>query len=242
MTEREAEYRERVMNLVTTHGGRITLDTLRKERLVPGPWILPVMRGLCRDHKLLLEGECTYVLPPKQPQTSLPLRVEPTTTNALDKPVRALLESMTSGEGEADQGRQCCRCRSVKQFAQFERPGMQRAARICNDCAGYKPEQDAPSNTDARRYELRYQGTFDATPCTGVALPFPFLVTAPAAPTVPQSEHADELRIQVSPKVRDYLERLVRTGLFGDSINDAAECLIWSGIEQRLPMLSKVTA
>jgi hypothetical protein len=202
----EEVYRKRAIALLTSNGGKMTLAQLRLKQIIPMQHVAGLMERMFEERLLMREGEM-YLLPPKNPQSTLPLRVGgPVTSPPAAEP--------DPPESFTPIGKRCVKCHDDKPRDKFpRREGMQRASRVCTDCEPVTTKSD--SSREISIPEVQPQAT-------------------------PVKAQQIELRLTIDDRIKNYLERLVRTGLFGDTIDDAAETLIWSGIEQRLPLIAKV--
>lgn len=227
-----AELRDRALNLVKLNGGRATLEQIRAGRIIPGPLVTEVMRSLVSGKHLAMEGEATYVL--LRPTVAESRQLAGTPAAGTDPQQHRPLTPVKSVGGPAEP--------EPRKKGRPRREGTQAPSKpiACLRCQMQFPPQEFDAGPGRRRFRLCCTCGDRMPAGSSIAPPAD---TAPAAVPEPRppvhdigdlaAKWTNSLSLDLT-RIRPYLDLLLQTGLYGNSLEQCVERLLTAGIERAI--------
>lgn len=231
MSEIHAELQSRAMNILTLAGGRATLEQIRAQKLIPGPLVTEIMRQLVSGKRVGMEGEATYVLLP--PTVAESRQLAGTQAQGTDPGAHRPQTPVKSVVGPAEPGP---RRRGRRVQGDTEADSRSPKPIACLRCHMQFPPIEFAGEPGRRRFRLC--GVCRTAPKSAKAPTITY--TDPPAEPAGQTTLASiaakitgEISIDIAG-LRPYLDELLRTGLYGSTLEQAIERLLCDAIRREI--------
>jgi hypothetical protein len=227
------------LDLLREAGGSMRVQDVVARAVMPSVQVRPVFTVLIAAKKVRLQGDDLYVLTDSMPApTPPPPKPKAAPPPPPPRPEPAAVKT-PEPKPKTDK-RRCVRCEELLPLPDFpKRPGMVRAARICEGCL----PADVPIGSAQDRERAKLPPTRDQVafkvPGPDAPPPPPNMEPILNKPLVRELARVMDspyvlIEIEVHSTVRRYIEQLCHTGLYGKTIEETTSQLVVDAVRKAL--------